>query len=385
MNKRVLVLGGGAQGKATIFDLAQNENLKEIIVVENNPAQLAELLERLNDSRIKLALADANNAEELLALFKKADVIIDLLPTVFRKHVADLAIQACTPLVNTSYQTHIEMCGNEAAIKGTLIMPEAGLDPGIDLILAGDAIRRFDTVEEFYSMCGGIPTKEACDNPINYKVTWIFEGVLSSYKRPADLIIDGKVQDIPGETIMEYAEDIEIEGVGKLERFPNGNASTYAKFLGIQDTVQNMGRYALRWKGHADFWKKIVQLGLIEDEPAVLGISPRKYLAEVLKPQLQYKDHEQDLVVLKNEVIGLKAGKRKRIVQKIIDKRDMKTGFMAMNRTVGFSASIVAQMILDGKITGKGILNPAKDIPYAVFVSELKKRDIILEEKEEEL
>jgi saccharopine dehydrogenase-like NADP-dependent oxidoreductase len=260
-------------------------------------------------------------------------------------------------------------------------MPEAGLDPGIDLILAGNAATRFDEVHEFHSACGGVPVKEACDNPLNYKISWIFEGVLASYKRPADLIIDSKIIEIPGDEIFDHSEEMDVEGIGRFDRYPNGKASTYAKLLGIDKTVKDMGRYALRWPGHADFWKKIVKLGMIDEDP-VLGISPRKYLAKLLEPKLQYSDTEQDMVVLHNELKGVKDGKPKTIIQHMVDRRDLTTGFMAMNRTVGFTASIIAQMILNSKISGKGILNPGKDIPYKEFLDELEARGIMVNEKE---
>ncbi|MFC1741745.1 saccharopine dehydrogenase family protein [Nanoarchaeota archaeon] len=378
---KILVLGAGAQGKATIYDLAQNNDITKITVVENNLAQAEKFLKDLNDPRVSLIQADANNKTEMLPLMEQHDMIIDLLPTVFRKHITELAIEAKTNLVNTSFQSHIEHLHNQAAQADIIIMPESGLDPGIDLILAGSAISRFDEVHEFHSACGGVPTKDACDNPLNYKISWIFEGVLSSYKRPADLIIDGKVKDIPGESIFEHSEEISIEGVGKMERHPNGKASTYARLLGIDSTVKDMGRYALRWPGHASFWKKIVDLGLIDEDP-VYGISPRKYMAKVLEPRLSYKDAEQDMVVLHNEISGMKDGKYKRITQQVIDTRDLTTGFMAMNRTVGFTASIIAQMILKRQIKGRGILNPGKDIPYKDFKQELSKRGISVEEKE---
>jgi saccharopine dehydrogenase-like NADP-dependent oxidoreductase len=47
-----------------------------------------------------------------------------------------------------------------------------------------------------------------------------------------------------------------------------------------------------------------------------------------------------------------------------------------MNRTVGFTASIGAHMILTGKITTPGVLSPVKDVPREDFLKELKKRDI---------
>ncbi|NQU79751.1 saccharopine dehydrogenase NADP-binding domain-containing protein [Candidatus Woesearchaeota archaeon] len=374
----VILLGCGAQGKAALFDILKNKSIKNVTVVENNSDSVADFIRTLDDLRIDLRSADANDAQELLELFTGADIIIDLLPTIFRKHIADIAIEAGVNLVNTSFQNHVESCHNQAVSKNVLIMPESGLDPGIDLILAGKGLRDFDEVDSFSSSCGGFPVWEACDNPLNYKVSWIFEGVLSSYKRPGDLIIDSRVVDIPGDKIFEHSKEISVKGVGKLDMYPNGRASTYARLLGIEG-VKNMGRYTLRWPGHAAFWNKMVLLGLLDDDP-ILGISPRQYIAKVLEPRLQYKDGEQDMVVLRNEISGIKDGKPKRLVQQLIDRRDLKTGFMAMNRTVGFTASIIAQMVLDGRISGKGVMNPGKDIPYDDFIQELKKRDIFVEE-----
>jgi len=47
-----------------------------------------------------------------------------------------------------------------------------------------------------------------------------------------------------------------------------------------------------------------------------------------------------------------------------------------MSIGVGYTASIVAQMIGSGQITQKGVLNPAIDVPYAPFMAELTKRGI---------
>lgn len=66
----------------------------------------------------------------------------------------------------------------------------------------------------------------------------------------------------------------------------------------------------------------------------------------------------------------------------MVDSRDLETGFMSMNRTVGFTASIGAQMIQAGIISNKGFLNPLLDVPYEPFVNELEKRDIHIECKE---
>jgi saccharopine dehydrogenase-like NADP-dependent oxidoreductase len=60
------------------------------------------------------------------------------------------------------------------------------------------------------------------------------------------------------------------------------------------------------------------------------------------------------------------------------DRRDLQTGFTAMSRTVGYTASIGAQMIATGKITKRGVLTPVNDIPYVDLKRELGKREIRL-------
>jgi len=58
----------------------------------------------------------------------------------------------------------------------------------------------------------------------------------------------------------------------------------------------------------------------------------------------------------------------------LIDYRDLETRLFAMNRTVGFTASIGALMILAGTITGTGVLSPVRHIPAHEFIEELKAR-----------
>jgi saccharopine dehydrogenase-like NADP-dependent oxidoreductase len=45
-----------------------------------------------------------------------------------------------------------------------------------------------------------------------------------------------------------------------------------------------------------------------------------------------------------------------------------------MNRIVGFTSSIAAQMILDGRIERRGVLSPVRDVPARAFLTELERR-----------
>jgi saccharopine dehydrogenase-like NADP-dependent oxidoreductase len=270
----------------------------------------------------------------------------------------------------------------EAQARGVTLLPEFGLDPGIDLLMLGQAAREVDTIEGIKSYGAGIPEMAAADNPIKYKITWTFHGVLQSYRREAQLIRDGQLLEIDGRHIFypEHLHDLTIEGVGQLEAYPNGDALPYVDILGLDAAqLQHMGRYSLRYPGHSRFWRDLVALGLLEDEPVMLdgvALDRKRFLAAAMAPGLQLGPGERDVVILRVDLWGEKDGCPARVVYQLIDRRDLATGLTAMNRTVGFTASIGAQLIGRGVIAGPGLLSPVTDVPYDVVVAELAKRNI---------
>jgi saccharopine dehydrogenase-like NADP-dependent oxidoreductase len=99
-------------------------------------------------------------------------------------------------------------------------------------------------------------------------------------------------------------------------------------------------------------------------------------LVKHLTPRLQFQENERDVAVLHILTWGLKDGKKLKVTYDLLDYRDLQTGLFGMNRTVGFTASIAAQMILSGKIVKAGVLSPVQDVPAQAFVEELKARGI---------
>ena len=122
----------------------------------------------------------------------------------------------------------------------------------------------------------------------------------------------------------------------------------------------------------------MADMGFLEDEPL-------KYLVRHLTPRLQYRDNERDIAVLRIEAWGIKQGSRKRITYEVIDYRDLETGLFAMNRTVGFTASIAAQMVLSGEVSRPGVLSPIADVPGKRVLEELQQRNIQVVRREEEM
>jgi saccharopine dehydrogenase-like NADP-dependent oxidoreductase len=295
-------------------------------------------------------------------------VVVCMVPPALQVGVARAALAAGAHFVSTSYAGGVAELDGEARRRGLVLLPELGFDPGIDLVLARAALAELDEVHGLRMYGGGIPEASAADNPLRYKITWTFDGVLLSYRRPARLLRDGAEVAIPGERIFEDAHThvLDVPGVGPLEAFPNGDAIHYRELLRLGPALRELGRFALRWPGHCAFWRTMAALGFLADEPvdvAGVRVSPRLFTARRLEPQLQYAADERDLALLHVRAWGTKDGAARTVLLDLLDRRDVRTGLFAMNRTVGYAASIGVQLILEGTIAQPGLRSPAQDVP----------------------
>ena len=98
--------------------------------------------------------------------------------------------------------------------------------------------------------------------------------------------------------------------------------------------------------------------------------------ALTLVVQLQLGPNERDIAHIRVDVRGTIKDERKRLVFEVIDYRDLQTGFTAMSRSVAFAASSAVHLVLDGTISNRGILSPARDVPFQPFLSQLEARGI---------
>ena len=388
---KMLVLGGcGIQGRAALYDLSRNESVVHITCADIQP-EIVDSFDFIDKAKIQSVRVDANDPKALASkMAEKFDVVLDFLPPQCVRTVAEAAIKSGVHLVNTNYAYDILDLHQAAKEKGIAIIPECGLDPGIDLIICNYSLKYFDEVSKLNSYCGGIPEKTACDNPLKYKISWNISAALKSQVRDATLIADAEIICIPAKDQHENAfiHTIEFPELGTLEAIPNGDAVRYAKLMKIADTLRETGRYALRWPGWCAFWAPLKKFGFLSDAP-IKGLpgrmSPLERVAKLLEPQLQYKDNEKDLCVMVNKVEGVKEGKQQRLTCSLMIERDLATGLMAMSMGVAYPACIAAEMILKGDIARRGVLSPATDVPCDVFLDQLNQRGINVNEKIEPL
>jgi len=385
MNMKILILGGcGTQGRTAIYDLARDPEVEEIICADLDFSPLDAIRPFTPMEKVRTEVLDARQKENLISLYNRVDIVIDLLPKDFKEAVYEAALETKTSVVNTNYAGGMTRLDGEAKTAGIAIMPECGLDPGIDLVMYGDAHRRFDSLTRIDSYCGGFPEKKACTNPIGYKLSWIWRGVLSALNRDARVIRDGRVVDIPATTLYDESNihPMDFPGLGTFEAYPNGDAVVFTDMLGVTDTIVETGRYSLRWPGWSAFWRPLKELGFTSTTPVEgIGCSPFDFLDKFLGPKLAYGKDEKDLVTMINIFEGIMDGKNTRLTATMLIERDLDTGIMAMSMGVGYTAAIVARMIVKGQIPDKGVLSPVFHIPVAPFMAALKARGIQMNEE----
>ncbi|MBT7052188.1 MAG: saccharopine dehydrogenase [Desulfobacula sp.] len=388
---KILVLGGcGVQGRTALYDLASDPDISEIICADIQFDELSKIEDFTDMGKITTAKIDAQNKSDLLGLYRKVDLVIDLLPKEFKSHVNEMALEAKIHVVNTNYMYKTKDMDKKAKQAGIAIMPECGLDPGIDLVIYADAKSRFESLSVINSYCGGFPEKKACTNPLNYKLSWIWRGVLNSTSRDGRIIKGGQIIEIPftRQHDKSFVHEIEFPNLGTLEAIPNGDAVFFTDRMGLTKKIVNTGRYSLRWPGWSAFWRPLKELDFLSKDP-VKGIdgkmSPMDFMEKHLGPKLVYQDDEKDLVAMINIFEGKKDNKKMRFTSSMLIERDLETGIMAMSKGVAYTACIVAKMIVKGEIKEKGVLSPINHIPVAPFMERLKKRGIVISEKMEEL
>ncbi len=439
--KKVLILGAGLVARPLVgylldqpdfeVEVASRTVSKAIKLINNHPRGIAKSLNLKDEDCLR---------DEIL----KADIVINMVPYSFHPIVAKYCIEFKKNMVTTSYVSDAMKALDEDAKKaGIIILNEVGLDPGIDHMEAMRIIHDIESkggeVTSFTSYCGGLPAPEANTNPFGYKFSWSPIGVLLAGKNSAQYLENGKEVFIPSEALFENYIMITIEGLEEFEGYPNRNSNPYIDLYGIQST-KTILRGTLRYKGWCPTLKKIVDLGLLDQEEKdwsgftykdfikelmnnpeekdvkkalsvylnieensdiisrfewleLLSNSPLNItrgsaldiLGERMLKKLQYEEGERDMIILQHIFKASYPDKKaEKITSTLID-FGIPYGDSSMARTVGLPCAIGAKLILENKITQTGVHIPVlKDI-YSPILQELKILDIEFKEKKEEI
>ncbi|ANU09950.1 saccharopine dehydrogenase [Planococcus antarcticus DSM 14505] len=378
---KIVVLGAGLMGKQAARDLVADEAVERVFLADRNTIQATLFKEQLGTSKLEVVELDASNDAALSAVISKGDIVINALFYTFNEKVAATALECGVHSVDLgghiggATDAVLEM-HDEAQRKGVTLIPDLGVAPGMINILAGYGASKLDQVSDIRLFVGGIPVHP--EPPLEYNHVFSLEGVFDHYTDKSHVIRDGKLLEV--ESLSEI-EHVEFEGFGELEAFhTSGGTSTLTDTFSDVDSLEYK---TLRYKGHANKFKLLVDLGFTDRRKTVevegRNVKLRSVLKAVLEPITELGD-KQDAVVLRVLVSGVKAGEELSYEYNMVTMKDRETGVTAMARATAYTISVVAQMIGKGMIDKPGAYPPEMIVPGEGYIAEMAKRGVDIKE-----
>ncbi|MEM3783957.1 MAG: saccharopine dehydrogenase family protein [Candidatus Bathyarchaeia archaeon] len=371
----MLIVGCGNIGAVAAEDFAKSVPTAKVVLADKDEGKAKSVAKKLRGENVSYMQLDVSNKDKLVRLLEGFDIILGFLPGNLGYNLVEACIKARKNLVDVSYMPQNPLMLNDAAVKADVtVIPECGLAPGIGNILVGHAAKKLDKVQKIHILVGGIPEKPV--PPLGYAVTWSPENLIDEYKRKARIVVDGKIVEVEA---LSGIEEVDFPGLGRLEAFYTDGLRT---LLSTFSDVEEMWEKTLRYKGHAEKVRLLKYLGFFEDEELDIDgvkISPKRFTARLFQKRLCMPE-VKDVVALKVEVFGLKAGRKVGYAYHLLDFYDAKSGTTAMARTTAYPASIVAQMLIKGTVKAKGVVPPEKlgvdNEFFRNFLGELKQREV---------
>ncbi len=350
---RILVLGGGAQGRVVATDLARTLPGDRVTVADLRDPKLPAL------PNLAWVEADCSGPTATARLMRDHDFAVGALPARLGYGAMRAAIEAGRDLVDVSFCAEDALALEaDARAARVAILPDCGLAPGLSNLTVGEMLSRHGTPDEIMIMVGGVSQDPA--RPYGYVVTWSVEDLLEEYTRPARIVSGGRRATVP---VFSGYERVPVDGVGEMEAFYSDGLRT---LLDTVPGVREMGEKTLRWPGHAEAVRPLVAAGRLVEELRARCTEPEP----------------SDLAALR---IALRWGGRERLVT-LVERADPVARMSAMARTTACTCSVVAQLVASGAAIERGIQpleRVGRDLGAAAFIHErLAERGVRLVERE---
>ncbi|WJY26615.1 saccharopine dehydrogenase family protein [Sporosarcina trichiuri] len=378
---KVVVLGAGLMGKEAVRDLVKQDAVTAVYLADQDVRKAENFADDLLSDKLSILVLDARNELQLSEVIALGDVVINALFYTFNETAARLAIEAGVHYVDLGGHiggaTDAVLAMDEAAqAKGVTVIPDLGVAPGMINILAGYGADKLDTVESIKLYVGGVPAEP--EPPLNYNIVFSLEGVFDHYTDPSRVIREGEIIELPS---LSEIETIEFDGFGPMEAFhTSGGTST---LLGSFPDVRTLEYKTLRYPGHAEKFQLLVDLGLLSRESVIQvdgkPLRVRDVMRAHLTPQLLLGD-KKDAVLLRVLVSGEASGMPATYEYNMTVTKDMEMNETAMALATANTISVVAQMIGTGDITKRGVHPPECIVPGHLYIEEMKKRGVIIDE-----
>ncbi|MCH7944781.1 MAG: saccharopine dehydrogenase NADP-binding domain-containing protein [Armatimonadetes bacterium] len=379
MQNTFAILGSGMQGTAAAYDLAKFAQTERILMGDASLEQAKLSADRVNDlvgtGFCVPHEVDGMDAQKLAEFLNEVDVIVSCVPYWMHPHIAKVAIETMTDMVDMGGNTDITWktldLDEEAKEADVTLVPDTGLAPGLVNNLGLYMVENLDECESVKLYCGVLPQNPK--PPFNYKLTFNIEGLVSEYDYQAVVLREGEIVKVD---TLDELETLQIEQLGEMEAFVTSGGTSTAPYT-LQGKAHNYEYKTIRFPGHCKLMRIFKEFGFWnEGKVDVKGteVVPKDVFNAVFGPELaKYVDKDQCAV--RGVGTGVKDERPTAIQIDIFDMQCEDTGFAAMERLTGFSTSIIAQEVAQGRVA-KGAVRYEDAMTGTAFLSQLNRRNI---------
>jgi len=342
VNVKFLVVGYGRVGRAVAAILKSKGFRVEAVDRERRLEGLIDALHILDASR---------NLKLIAKLAESFDCTCGCLPSKEGfKFMASLAEKRLKLVdVSFTYESPLKL-SQLASERGSLILPDCGLAPGLSNMFVGLCRKTLGPLAKVEIRVGGIPEKP--EPPLYHSTSWSAEDLIEEYTRPARYVEDGVVKSI---NPLDSKLQVEVFDL-RLEGFVSDGLRT---LLRMEGRPRSMREVTLRWPGHLDVMKLLLELGFLGDE--VIDVQGVEVKAKSLTAKLlesRFKS-SRDLVLMEVEAESEKGEKALLRLRGSTSHWGLTTMALATGAVCSQTAVFVAEGLANS-VTG---VVPPEDIP----------------------
>ncbi len=377
---RIVVLGGaGIIGRAIARDLADDREVKEIVIADldlEGGRKVAESLKRPGATAVK---ADVSDHAGLVALLRGAGAVVNSVQYYFNLPVMKACLEAKTHYIDLGGLFHttrkqLEL-HDEFRKAGLLAVLGLGSCPGIANVQARAVADGFDGVESVRIYNGATPD-------MGDSLAWAYsiQTIFDEITQPPVVFRDGKFQEtapLGEEELFRFQDPI---GVSKVHLSLHSEVATLPLTYGAKGIKECF--FKISFFGYSEKALRqlqfLAQVGMAGTEPVeVRGakVRPRDVLVEVLKraPQIERTGSLgfKDIVT---EVRGSCHGKP--VVGKVETTcwPHKSWGISGGTVLVASPPAIVARWLAKGQVKQSGVLPPEQAVDASAFFRDLEAR-----------
>lgn len=378
--KNVIIFGAGKQAQICAKELANNQLVGKLTIVDRDAAALDKLQRQIASTNVVIEPLDFSETAQIeFIIAKGTDLTISCAPYQFNAFIASAAIRYGSNYIDLGGSVGVrkqqQALDAIARGKNVIAIPDVGLAPGLTSILAKKLVEDFegyDEIKDIKLRCGGLPANSNI-NTLKYFQSFSIAGLINEYFDRCEVLRNGAVGSLEG---LAELETLKVDGFAHdFEAFcTSGGASTLPEsYVG---KVTNLDYKTIRYAGHHKYLSFLFELGFTNTNAEVGNVTPRQILESRLSKYLP--TDQPDIVIITAEGTAIKDGKETTIGYQIVQANDKEKGYSAMQQMTVYPVLAIAELILKGEIKETGVQTQENFVPVSKVLQFLAGKGIEL-------